>query len=73
MRGVWLNEPCLDFFKRGGGRVLKGFGEVSYSSFLIPPNWRDLEEEWSGGIKKIEMSILHLICLYFFKINQIRS
>ena len=45
---MYVKLPCLDFCKGGGGRDLEGFGGVlttSNPSFLIPLNWRDLEEE----------------------------
>jgi len=40
------------FFKRGRGGILRdleGYLIPPNPSFLIPPNWRDLEGEWSGG------------------------
>ena len=43
-----IQLPYLEVFKGRRGRGLKRFGGVlttSNPSFLIPPNWRDLEGE----------------------------
>ena len=46
--GGVVQLPCLGVFLRKEGEGLEGFGGVSTTSnpsFLIPPNWRDLEGE----------------------------
>ena len=46
--GRVIQLPYLEVFYGRRGKSLEGFGAISTTfnpSFLIPPNWRDFEEE----------------------------
>ena len=46
--GRVIQLPCFEVFYGRRGKSLEGFGGISTTfnpSFLIPPNWRDFEEE----------------------------
>ena len=43
--GGVIQLPCLGVFLRKEGEGFGGVSTTSNPSFLIPPNWRDLEGE----------------------------